>query len=275
MPAYTGPVEEKKVDGETTQFIKQMDRELLGWEEPEARLREALDRGDFRLHAQPVLRSDSGAIAFTEVLVRMREEESAVLAPGEFLPAFEHYGMAAELDRWVLSHAIERMAGAGSPAQVSVNISTPTLEDGAFAGFAAGELHRAGVEPGRLIVEIDESDVIEHRDSAALFAGALKAAGCRILIDGFARRSVSFEPLKSLKADYVKVDGSLVRNFMRFASATSKVKTILKVGETTGVGVIAECVEDEKVLNGLKLLKVPYVQGFAVRPPVPIEQLFS
>ena len=266
---------EKKVDGETTQFIKRMDGELLGWDQPEARLREALDRGDFQLHAQPVLASDSGTVAFAEVLVRMREEESAVLAPGDFLPAFQHYGLAAELDRWVLAHAIERIARAGAPAQVSVNISTATLEDWGYAGFAAGELHRAGVEPGRLIVEIDESDVIEHRDSAALFAGALKAAGCRILIDGFARRSVSFEPLKALKADYVKVDGSLVRNFMRFARATSKVKTIRKVGEATGVGVIAECVEEQKVLTGLKLLKVPFVQGFAVRPPVPIEQLFS
>ena len=87
-------------------FLRRMDGQLVGWEHPAARLREALDYDHFRLFGQPVLAlTDAGGAAFAEVLVRLREEEARLLPPGDFLPAFEHYKMMAELDRWVLRNA--------------------------------------------------------------------------------------------------------------------------------------------------------------------------
>ena len=262
--------------GETTQFIQKMDGQLLGWDQPAARLREALDYDHFRLYAQPILTlAAPGGIALAEVLVRLREEETRMLPPGDFLPAFEHYKMMAELDRWVVRHALRRLGQGGGPHRLSVNVSSQTLEDPGFAPFVAVQLRLAALDPACLVIEIDENDALDRRAHAERFAGEMKGIGCQLLIDGFARRAVSFEPLKGLLADFVKVDGTIIRNILRPGGAAAKLKAILRVGEVTGVGVIAECVEDEKILAALKLLKVGFVQGFGVRKPEPIDDLFK
>ena len=267
---------EKDAPGETTQFIQKMDSKLLGWEQPAARLREALDYDHLRLYAQPILAlAPPGGVALAEVLVRLREEEARMLPPGDFLPAFEHYKMMAELDRWVVRNALRKLGEGGKLRKLSVNVSAQTIEEPGFAPFVAVQLRLASLEPASLVIEIDENDALDRRPAAERFAAELKGIGCQLLLDGFARRSVSFEPLKALLVDYVKVDGMVIRNILRSASAAAKLKAILRVGEVTGVGVIAECVEDEKVLAALKLLKAGYAQGFGVRKPAPIDELFN
>ncbi|HLX79614.1 MAG TPA: EAL domain-containing protein [Burkholderiales bacterium] len=268
---------ENEKPGETTLFIQRMDGELLGWDRPAARLREALDRDQLRLHAQPVvaLEKEGEDPEFAEVLVRLREDEARLLPPGDFLPAFEHYGMMAELDRWVVRHALGRLGQGGRLRKLSVNVSGQTIEDGGFAAFAAEQLRLAGLAPAALVLEIDENDAIDRRQAAERFAAAMKEVGCELTLDGFARRSVSFELLKPLRVDYVKVDGAIVRNIMRSGSAASKLKAILHAGRATGVKVIAECVEDDRILSSLKLLKVGYAQGFGIRRPEPIDELFK
>jgi len=277
--------------GETTLFIQKMDGELLGWDRPAARLREALDGDDLVLWAQPVVRlapdreSDrraAGSIVMAEVLVRLREEGSRLLPPGDFLPAFEHYGMMAELDRWVLRQALRRLgagggvlAAGGGLTKLSVNVSSQTIEEPGFAVFVAAQLRIASLDPAALVIEIHENDALDRPGAAARFAAELKGVGCRLLLDGFARRSVSFEPLKTLRADYVKVDGTLVRNIRRSAGAAGKLKAILRAGAGAGVEVIAECVEDDKILSALQLLKVGYAQGFGVGKPQAIDELLK
>jgi len=271
---------EKNAPGETTLFIQKMDGELLGWDRPAARLREALDHDHFRLYAQPVMRLGAGAgapdeILMAEVLLRLSEQETRTLPPGDFLPAFEHYGMMAELDRWVVRHVLQRLGGGGGVKKVSVNVSSQTLEEPGFAPFVAAQLRLASLAPDSLVIEIHENDALERGEAAARFAAEMKSVGCQLLLDGFARRSVSFEPLKALQVDYVKVDGTVVRKIMRSASTATKLKAVLRVGEGSGIGVIAECVEDGKILSALKLLKVPYAQGFGLREPAPIEELLK
>ena len=271
---------EKDAPGETTLFIQKMDGELLGWDQPAARLREALDNDHFRLYAQPVMRLAAGAgapdeILMAEVLVRLREREALMLPPGDFLPAFEHYGMMAELDRWVVRHALQRLAGSGGVKKLSVNVSSQTLKEPGFPPFVAAQLRSASLAPGLLVIEIHENDALERGEAASRFAAEMKAVGCQLLLDGFARRSVSFDPLKALQVDFVKVDGTVIRKIMRSASTATKLKAVLRVGEGSGVGVIAECAEDDRILSALKLLKVPYAQGFGLREPAPIEELLK
>jgi len=263
---------------DTGRFIEKMDGELLGWEHPAARLREALDYDHFRLYAQPVLAlgpDDAATVAMAEVLVRLREEEARMLPPGDFLPAFEHYGMMAELDRWVARHALRRLSEGSRVQKLCVNVSGQTLEDQGFAPFAAMQLRLAGLEPASLVVEIDENDMLDRRAAAERFAGEMKAIGCRLLLDGFARRSVSFEPLRALRLDYVKVDGTVIRNILRSDGAAAKLKAIVRVGAVTGVGVIAECVEEEAILAALRKANVGYAQGFGVGEPAPIDALLK
>lgn len=271
---------EKNAPGETTLFIQKMDGELLGWDQPQLRLREALDSDDLVLWGQPVerleQRSDAaGPFEMAEVLVRLREEGARLLPPGDFLPAFEHYGMMAELDRWVVGHALRRLSGGGGPRRISVNVSSQTLRQAGFAGFVAEQLRLAALKPSVLVLEIHEGDALDRPEEAARFAAELKAAGCGVLLDGFARRSVSFEQVRALRADYVKVDGTLVRNIRRSAGAAGKLKAILRAGASARVGVIAECAEDASILAALRMLDVGYAQGFGVGKPEPIENFFK
>jgi EAL domain-containing protein (putative c-di-GMP-specific phosphodiesterase class I) len=271
---------EREQPGEETRFLQKMDRELLGWDQPAARLREALDKDHLCLYVQPIveLRAEvapSRKVAMVEILVRLREEEARMLPPGDFLPAFEHFRMMAELDRWVLGSALRRLAAGGPVSTISVNASSQTLEAPGFAAFAAAQLKQTGVNPAALVIEIDEMDVIDRRSAAERFAAELRAIGCRVTLDGFARRSVSFEALKLLRADFVKVDGSIIRKVTRSASAAAKLKAIQRVGEMSGIGVVAECVEEAEVMGALKLLKIGYAQGFGVGRPEPIENLFK
>lgn len=266
--------------GETTLFIQKMDGELLGWDRPAARLREALDGDDLVLWAQPVVRLEAdpraaASIVMAEVLVRLREEGSRLLPPGDFLPAFEHYGMMAELDRWVLRQALRRLGAGGGVKRLSVNVSSQTLEEPGFAVFVVAQLRLASLAPAALVIEIHENDALDRPGAAGRFAAEMKGIGCGLLLDSFARRSVSFAPLRALRADYVKVDGTLVRNIRRSAGAAGKLKAILRAGAGAGVEVIAECVEDDEIISALRLLKAAYAQGFGVGKPQPIDELLK
>jgi len=261
---------------DTGAFLQRMDGLLLGWEHPAARLREALEYDHFRLYGQPVLAlAGAGGVAFAEVLVRLREEEARLLPPGDFLPAFEHYRMMGELDRWVLRNALRWLGQGGAVRKLSVNVSSQTIEEPGFAPFVAMQLKLAALEPAALVIEIDESDALERRAACERFAAEMKGIGCELLLDSFARRAVSFEPVKALLVDHVKVDGSIVRNVLRSGSAAAKLKAILRIGQGTGLGVIAECVEDESVLVALEALGVGYAQGFGLRKPAPLEELLK
>src|SRR5579859_5373672 len=97
-----GPASEK-------QFLEEMSHALAGWSDPAAHLRDALQKDELQLYCQPILTLQSGQFEMAEVLVRLREEEKALLPPGEFLPAFEHFRMMPALDRWVARHVIDRL----------------------------------------------------------------------------------------------------------------------------------------------------------------------
>src|SRR4051812_5681545 len=109
-----------------------MDSELAGWSDPAHRLQDALERDEFELYCQPILQFAGEGYPMAEVLVRLREEERALLPPGEFLPVFEHYRMLPQLDRWVVRHTVKRLAQGSRIACFTVNLSGQTLEDSDF-----------------------------------------------------------------------------------------------------------------------------------------------
>lgn len=250
------------------QFFEQMDQQLAGWDDPMLRLREALAENELVLYCQPILSLQGGAqFPMAEMLVRMREEEAALLPPGDFFPVFEHYHMLPELDRWVVGSVVKRLLEGSRIPRLSINVSGQSLEDAGFAKFVAGALVSAAVPASSLVFEIDESDVLFRLDAAARFAAAVKAVGCGVMIDGFGGRAVTFSPLKVLRCDYLKVDGRIVRGILRSGVAQTKLSAILRVAETIGIGVVAECVEDQDILVRLKALGVHYAQGFGIYQP--------
>jgi len=259
---------------DTSRFLEEMDNELAGWEDPAARLKRALERDELVLYAQPVV-SLRGPLhyPFAEVLVRLREEEKALLPPGEFLPAFEHYRMMPQLDRWVVRNALARLARGARVPRLSINVSGQSLGDTAFLPFVAAELERARLAPQSLIFEIDESEVLARPQAAAGFAAGLKARGAGVLLDGFGQRSVSFAPLTSLRPDFVKVDGIIVRKLASSDIARSKLNAIVRVGDVIGAGIVGECVEQQAALDALKAAGAGYAQGFGLRRPAPLDEI--
>jgi len=255
------------------EFLQQADTALTGWSDPRARLRQALDKDEFALYCQPMLAlagEAAGGYPMAEVLVRLREEESALLPPGEFLPMFEHHRMMPELDRWVLRHTVKRLLAGSRLHCFTLNVSTQTLADAEFPRFVAAQLGMHQVPAERLAFEIDENDTLAQPQAAQQFAAAARALGARVLIDGFGRRSVSFAAIKALGVNFVKVDGSITRKLLASESAQNKLSAILKVGEALRFGVIAECVEEQEILLRLKELGVGYAQGFGIYQPQPI-----
>jgi EAL domain-containing protein (putative c-di-GMP-specific phosphodiesterase class I) len=255
-------------------FLERMDSELAGWSDPVQRLRGALANNEFALYGQPILQfTGEPRYPLAEVLVRMREEERALIPPGEFLPVFEHYRMMPQLDRWVVHHTVKRLAQGSRIACYSVNLSSQTIEDAEFPRFVSGQLATQKVEASRLLFEIDETDTLVRPEATERFANSMKPVGTPLLIDSFGCRAVSFAPVKALGVQFVKVDGRITRKVLTSESARSRLNAILRVGERLGFGVIAECVEEQEVLLRLKAMGVGYAQGFGIYQPHPIASL--
>jgi EAL domain-containing protein (putative c-di-GMP-specific phosphodiesterase class I) len=252
-------------------FIAEMDRELMGWADPVARLRAALDADELELYCQPILGLRApGGYPMGEILVRLREEEQAMLPPGEFLPEFEHYEMMPELDRWVLEHALRCLNPRVRIPRLSINLSAQTLSNKRFPGFVRDSLAATGIQGSAIVFEIEEADMLERTEAVAVFARAVKGLGCGLLFDGFGRRSVSFAPLKTLGFDFVKVDGVIIRQLARSKIAASKMNAIVRVGEAIRVGVIAECIEDDGTLALVTSVGAGFAQGFGIARPQPV-----
>ena len=252
--------------------LQKMDNELAGWSEPAERLRQALNKDELALYCQPIA-ALTGSVRFpmAELLVRLREEEKALLPPGEFIPVFEHYGLMPDLDRWVVRQAVGHLARGSRIPRFAVNLASQTIGDAAFPNAVALELVAGGVSGTALHFEICEADVLARLDVVTRFATAIRAVGCGLMVSGFGRRTATFMPLKTLRPDYVKVDGVIVRKLLSAPAAEAKLKAILRVGEVMGFQVIAEMVEEQDILLRLKALGVAYAQGFGIKQPHPIE----
>ena len=252
------------------------DAGLAGWSRPAERLRQAFEKDEFALYCQPVLALEPGEgprYPIGEVLVRMREEEQAMLPPGEFLPVLEHYRMMPELDRWVVRHLAKRLAAGARLPAFALNVSSQTLSDAEFPKYVAGIAAAAGLKPGSLVFEVEEHELLSRPDAVLAFVDALRPSGAGVLVGGFGRKAVSFTSLKALGANYVKVDGSIVRKLLQSELARTKIAAVVRVGKAIGMHVIAECVEEPEILEKLKTLGVDCAQGFGVVQPQPIDDL--
>ena len=245
---------------------------LADWRDPGERLRQALAQDELTLYCQPIVALTGGSgFPMAEVLVRLRQEEAALMPPGEFFPVFEQYGLMPELDRWVVRHAVRHIASGSRIPRLSINVSSQSLADAAIPKAIAMEIVSAGVSGSALLFEIDERDSLERIEAAERFARGVRTVGCGLMLDGFGRQSTSFAAIKALKVDYVKVDGSITRKLLGDATAERKLKAIQDVGNAIGFKLIAEMVEDQDILLRLKALGVAYAQGFGICQPHPIE----
>lgn len=242
------------------------------------RLRLALERDRFRLYAQTIaaLQTPDALGLHIEVLLRLDEEGNPLVAPGCFIPAAEHYGMMPAIDRWVvrntLTHIARHQKAGGTPVHTcAINLSGTSLGDESLLQYIHGEIERSGVDPHLLCFEITETCAISHLPSAVRLMKDLQQRGCRFALDDFGVGMSSFSYLKHLPVDYLKIDGSFVRDLLDDPTNRAMVEMINHIGHVMGKKTIAEFAESTAIVDALRAIGVDYAQGYALSRPVPLQ----
>ena len=239
-------------------------------------LQSALKDGRFELYSQPILAVDPEQTSGPglEVLLRMRDENGAMVGPGEFMRAAERYRLMPHVDRWVVQTALAALGrGAVKVApgrSLCINLSGQTLGDAAFLEFVVDCLDRSGVAPERVCFEVTENSVITNIEHARRFIGVLHGMGCQFALDDFGRGLSSFANLKNLSLDYLKIDGYFIRNLASDVVNQAMVTAMIKLARSLNFRVIAEHVEDMGALESARRMGVDYVQGYQVGRPQPL-----
>jgi len=239
------------------------------------RLMEALDTGSFRLDAQPIVAvgGSAGEPRRYELLVRMAVDGAWVL-PGRFLPAAERYGIAPQIDRWVVEQALDWLEQRpGLSVRLAVNLSGLSVTHRDFRRFVIAALQRYPVSARRLCFEITETAAIADIDEARALIGELRELGCELALDDFGSGLSSFGYLQQLPVDLLKIDGSFVRDIVDDPVSRAFVKSIADIARVMEKRTIAEFVESEAVLAVLGELGVDLVQGFCLGKPTPLDAL--
>lgn len=233
-------------------------------------LQQALDNDRFVLFVQPVVGLDDGSGQHVEVLLRLQDDNGALILPGAYLPAAERCGLAVSIDRWVLARTCRWLASASGQAvaSVAINISGASVVDPDFHQFVAGTLD--GMPAGKLFFEISESVAIEHPVQSQVFFDAMHRAGAQLGLDDVGRGLTSMAYLKRLQVDYLKIDGQVVTSMASDAVNGAMVRSINEIGHLLGMRTVAEGVESEAVLQMLRVMGVDYAQGYHTGKPQPI-----
>ncbi len=244
-------------------------RSRLQWVD---RIRSALAEDRLMLTAQPIRDVHTEQVLRHELLLRLRETDGTLVAPGEFLDVAEKFGLIGEIDRWVTCTAIEILARhRDDDLTFHVNLSGSSVGDPELLSLIRERLARAEVAPGRLVFEITETAAVTNLDLARTFAAQLTALGCQLALDDFGAGFGSFVYLKQLPFDILKIDGE----FVRHCTTTPADRVILESLVHAAVGLdkltVAEFVEDRATEDLLRALGVDFVQGFYVGRPVAVE----
>ena len=242
----------------------------------------ALEHSRFELHAQPIRAARSAADeapTHLEILVRMRDDRGAMIAPGLFLPAAERYGLAPRIDRWVIQHTCQWFAAHRDCLALlqscSINLSGQSLADAQLQGFIEAQFAAHQLPATKFCFEITETAAIASINAAQKFIAGLKQRGFRFALDDFGSGLSSFAYLKALPVDVIKIDGIFVRNIAVDRLDEAMVRSIAEVARIMDKVTVAEFVEGPQQAEVLTRLGIDYLQGYGIGKPVPLAELFA
>jgi diguanylate cyclase (GGDEF)-like protein len=238
----------------------------VGWMN---RLRGALDNGGFELNYQPLLHIKSRNVSHYEALLRLKVGDEHV-SPQAFLPAAVRFGLMADIDHWVVENAIRSLAELRSELpnlKLSVNVSSFAFEDDRLGSRVRSLLREHGVSGDRLVFEITEQLAVRVAASTDKRITLLRDLGCGLAIDDFGTGYSSFSYLKRLPVDFLKIDGSFIKDLPRDPVDQAMVRMVGEVAKAADIETVAEYVNDAATLTLLAKYGIDYAQGFYVGHP--------
>jgi diguanylate cyclase (GGDEF)-like protein/PAS domain S-box-containing protein len=237
-----------------------------------ARINNALEEGRFELFRQTILplqKPEAGL--HYELLLRMRDEQGKIVAPNQFIAAAERYAITPSIDCWVIENALRWLVSEADEreklAMCSINLSGQSLGDDKFLPFVIEQFHRSGIDASKICFEITETAAIASFSQANRFIQALKELGCMFALDDFGTGLSSFGYLKHFPVDFLKIDGSFVKEMLHDPIDREMVRSINEIGHLTGKKTIAEFAENQEIIEMLRGIGVDYAQGYGIATP--------
>lgn len=241
-----------------------------------ARLGRAIEENRFRLYYQPyqALVMGGPGTKHIEILLRLIDEDGSMVSPGNFVPAAERYGVMPVIDQWVITAVFSRyhelVLLLGSPLICAINLSGTSLNGEDLLAFIREQVSLHRIPPGAICFEITETAAINNLRRATQFIKDVKALGFFFALDDFGSGTSSFGYLKNLPVDYLKIDGSFVRDIVNDPLDRAMTETINRVGHIMGLKTVAEYAENEAIIGELRAIGVDYAQGYGVQIPQPL-----
>ena len=240
------------------------------------RLKQALADDRFTLYYQPIVPCAGGSSRerHIEILLRMVEEDGTLTRPGAFLPAAEKYNLAAQIDRWIITRIMDwqsrHTSAVHSPPTITVNLSGQTLRSPEMLKFIMDQANNTGVSPKHIIFEISETSATTNIPATTNFMLPLRGCGFRFSLDKFGSGLSTFTYLKKLPIDYLKIDGTFVRDIIADPVDYAMVRSFNELGQLLGKETIAETVESLDIADELRKMGINYAQGCAYATPAPL-----
>ncbi|MCK9531886.1 MAG: EAL domain-containing protein [Gammaproteobacteria bacterium] len=230
-------------------------------------IKQSIEANRFDFALQPIVDVQSGRVVSHEVLLRMLDPDGSIIMPSGFIPAAERFGLIVDIDGWVVEHAIALLAKRGGEEHFSLNLSGMTMGDPGFVEHLTAALDRHRVAPERLTFEITETSAIADLAAASVLLERLRALGCRTALDDFGAGYSSFAYLKDLPVDFVKIDGSFVRNIDQDPLHLAMVRSMNEIAHAMGKWTVAEFVGSARALEVIRELSVDFAQGYYTGVP--------
>ncbi|MCW8935640.1 MAG: EAL domain-containing protein [Gammaproteobacteria bacterium] len=239
----------------------------------------ALEENRFLLYAQPIVSIKKQAKHHFELLLRMKDSSSRIIAPGAFLPAAERYDIIEKLDHWVIENSFRVLSESADFLEninfVSINLSGKSLTSECLLETIINNLEASNIPANKICFEITETAAIANFNQALKFINQLKLKGFRFALDDFGTGLSSFGYLKKMPVDFLKIDGLFIKEITENPIDYEFVKSINGIGHVMGMKTIAEFVENDEILETLSEIGVDYAQGYALGKPVPLESLIQ
>ncbi|MEJ2343841.1 MAG: EAL domain-containing protein [Gammaproteobacteria bacterium] len=233
-------------------------------------IRDALEHDRFSLVYQPIASLHGETSERYEVLVRMRDQDGKEVTPGQFIPVAEHNGLITAIDRWVINQALqvlsERRRG-GHDTTLFLKLSADSLGDESLLPWISNALKKNRLESNCVVFEASEAVVVAHLKQARAFAKGVQELHCGFSLEHFGNGMNSFQLLKHIPVDYLKIDGSFMHNLASDQEQQAMVKSITEMAHSMGKTTIAEFVEDANSLAVLWQCGVNYIQGHFLQAP--------